>query len=117
MKFVGRFTMKGKTIFLMIISTLAFAGVNAIIKYLDRFGEFQLVFFRSIVSLTLSIIQLMFMRISPWGRNKPILFLRGFSGLLALIMGFVLIKNIPLGTAITLNYLSQFLQQLLLFSG
>lgn len=98
--------MKGKTIFLMIISTLAFAGVNAIIKYLDRFGEFQLVFFRSIVSLTLSIIQLKFMRISPWGRNKPILFLRGFSGLLALIMGFVLIKNIPLGTAITLNYLS-----------
>ncbi len=98
--------MKSKTIFLMIISTLAFAGVNAIIKYLDRFGEFQLVFFRSAVSLLITIIQLRLLKLSPWGINKPILFLRGFAGVFALIMGFVLIKNVPLGTAITLNYLS-----------
>lgn len=98
--------MKAKTVFLMIISTLAFAGVNAIIKYLDRFGEFQLVFFRSIVSLTITIVQLRLLRISPWGGNKPVLFVRGLAGVIALMMGFVLIKNVPLGTAITLNYLS-----------
>lgn len=98
--------MKTKTILLMIISTLAFAGVNAIIKYLDRFGEFQLVFFRSIVSLLITIVQLRLLKLSPWGNNKPILFLRGIAGVSALIMGFVLIKNVPLGTAITLNYLS-----------
>lgn len=90
----------------MIISTLAFAGVNTIIKYLDRFGEFQLVFFRSIVSLIITIVQLRLLRISPWGVNKPVLFLRGLAGVVALMMGFVLIKNVPLGTAITLNYLS-----------
>lgn len=98
--------MKVKTVFLMIISTLAFAGVNTIIKYLDRFGEFQLVFFRSIVSLIITIVQLRLLRISPWGVNKPVLFLRGLAGVVALMMGFVLIKNVPLGTAITLNYLS-----------
>lgn len=98
--------MKVKTIFLMIISTLAFAGVNAIIKYLDRFGEFQLVFFRSVVSLVITLVQLKALKISPWGNNKPILFLRGVAGVIALIMGFVLIKNVPLGTAIMLNYLS-----------
>ena len=98
--------MKTKTILLMIISTLAFAGVNAIIKYLDRFGEFQLVFFRSIVSLLITIVQLRLLRLSPWGVNRPVLFLRGLAGVIALIMGFSLIKNIPLGTAITLNYLS-----------
>lgn len=90
----------------MIISTLAFAGVNAIVKYLDRFGEFQLVFFRSIVSLIITIVQLRLLKISPWGVNKPVLFLRGLAGVIALMMGFVLIKNVPLGTAITLNYLS-----------
>lgn len=98
--------MKAKTVFLMIISTLAFAGVNAIVKYLDRFGEFQLVFFRSIVSLIITIVQLRLLKISPWGVNKPVLFLRGLAGVIALMMGFVLIKNVPLGTAITLNYLS-----------
>lgn len=98
--------MKTKTILLMIISTLAFAGVNAIIKYLDRFGEFQLVFFRSVVSLIITVVQLRLFKLSPWGVNKPVLFLRGLAGVAALIMGFVLIKNVPLGTAITLNYLS-----------
>lgn len=90
----------------MIISTLAFAGVNAIIKYLERFGEFQLVFFRSVVSLVITLIQLKLLKISPWGNNKPILVLRGVAGVIALTMGFVLIKNVPLGTAIMLNYLS-----------
>ena len=106
MKFGGRLGMKSKTVLLMIISTLAFAGVNAIIKYLDRFGEFQLVFFRSIVSLSITIVQLKVLKLSPWGNNKPVLLLRGVAGVSALIMGFVLIKNVPLGTAITLNYLS-----------
>lgn len=98
--------MKGKTIFLMIISTLAFAIVNGIIKFLDGYGEFQLVFFRSVVSLAITAVQLRVLKISPWGNNMPVLLLRGVAGVIALIFGFVLIKNVPLGTAIMLNYLS-----------
>ena len=98
--------MKGKTVLLMIVSTLAFAVVNALVKYLEDYGEFQLVFFRCIVSLLISLIQLKALRISVWGNNKLILITRGFAGVLALIMGFALIKNIPLGTAVMLIYLS-----------
>ena len=65
--------MKGKTVLLMIVSTLAFAVVNALVKYLEDYGEFQLVFFRCIVSLLISLIQLKALRISVWGNNKLIL--------------------------------------------
>ncbi len=98
--------MKGKTILLMIVSTIAFAVVNGIVKYLDGYGEYQLVFFRCIVSLSISFVQLKTLRISIWGNNKPILITRGLAGVVALIMGFALIKNIPLGTAVMLIYLS-----------
>jgi drug/metabolite transporter (DMT)-like permease len=98
--------MNWKTVFLMIISTVAFAIVNSIIKYFEEYSEFQLVFFRCVISLIISVFQLRLLKISPWGNNKPVLILRGFAGVLALIMGFVLIKNVPLGTAIMLNYLS-----------
>lgn len=98
--------MNWKTFFLMLISTLAFAFVNAIIKHLDNFSAYQLVFFRCAVSLIISFIQLKILGVRPWGNNKPVLFLRGLSGVTALFMGFTLIKNVPLGTAVMLNYLS-----------
>tara|TARA_B110000211_G_scaffold232813_1_gene297411 strand:- start:1304 stop:2143 length:840 start_codon:yes stop_codon:yes gene_type:complete len=98
--------MNWKTIGLMIISTFAFAIVNTIIKYMDEYSEFQLVFFRSAVSLIITLIQLSLLKINPLGVNRPILLLRGFSGLVALIMMYVLIKNVSLGTAVMLQYLS-----------
>lgn len=98
--------MKRKTIYLMIISTLAFAFVNAIIKELKGFSAFQLVFFRSIIPLVICLVQFRIRGLSPWGNNKPILLLRGVSGAVALFMMFVLIKNISLGLAVMLQYLS-----------
>lgn len=98
--------MKVKTVYLMLISTLSFAFVNAIIKYLDGYSEYQLVFFRCFISLIITFIQLSYFNISPWGNKKSVLFLRGLSGTVALFCGFVLIKNVPLGTAVMLNYLS-----------
>lgn len=98
--------MKGKTVLLMLVSTIAFAIVNGIVKYLQEYGEFQLVFFRCIVSLLISFVQLKVLGIYLWGNNKPILITRGIAGVLALVMGFALIKNIPLGTAVMLIYLS-----------
>lgn len=98
--------MKAKTIFLMLISTVSFAVVNGLIKYLENFSEFQLVFFRCAVSLVITIVQLKTLNIPFWGNNKPILLLRGIAGVTALMMGFALIKHVPLGTAVMLNYLS-----------
>jgi len=98
--------MNWKTIGLMVLSTFAFAIVNMIIKFMDEYSEFQLVFFRSVGSLIITLIHLRLLKVSPWGINKPILFLRGISGVVALLMMFVLIKNVSLGTAVMLQYLS-----------
>jgi drug/metabolite transporter (DMT)-like permease len=98
--------MNWKTIGLMILSTFAFAVVNMIIKFMDEYSGFQLVFFRSAVSLTITVIQLRILKVNIWGINKPILLLRGISGVVALIMMYILIKNISLGTAVMLQYLS-----------
>tara|TARA_B100000795_G_scaffold4228_1_gene2945 strand:- start:396 stop:1235 length:840 start_codon:yes stop_codon:yes gene_type:complete len=98
--------MNWKTIGLMVLSTFAFAIVNMIIKFMDEYSEFQLVFFRSIGSLIITIVHLRLLKINLWGVNKPILFLRGISGVVALLMMFVLIKNVSLGTAVMLQYLS-----------
>lgn len=98
--------MNWRIIGLMVISTLAFAIGNTIIKFMDEYSEFQLVFFRSAGSLIITIVQLRLSKISPWGVNKPVLFLRGLSGVTALLMMFYLIKNIELGTAVTLHYMS-----------
>ena len=98
--------MNWKTIGLMILSTFAFAIVNTIIKFMDDYSEYQLVFFRSIVSLIITFIQLRFLKINPLGINRPILLLRGFSGFIALVLMYILIKNVSLGTAVMLQYLS-----------
>ena len=98
--------MNWKTIGLMILSTFAFAIVNTIIKFMDEYSEFQLVFFRSFVSFIITLVQLRLLRVNPLGVNKPILLLRGFSGFVALILMYILIKNVSLGSAVMLQYLS-----------
>lgn len=98
--------MNWRTIGLMVLSTFAFAIVNTIIKFMDQYSEFQLVFFRSVSSLIITAVQLKLLRVNPWGVNRPVLILRGLSGVIALLMMFVLIKNVALGTAVMLQYLS-----------
>ena len=98
--------MNWKTIGLMILSTFAFAIVNTIIKFMDEYSEYQLVFFRSIVSLTITLVQMRLLNINPLGVNRPILLLRGVSGFIALILMYILIKNVSLGSAVMLQYLS-----------
>lgn len=95
-----------RTLSLMLVSTFAFAIVNTIIKFMDDYSFSQLVFFRSVSSLIITVVQLRLLKIKPWGVNKPILLLRGVSGVLALLMMFILIKKVPLGMAVMLQYLS-----------
>ena len=98
--------MNWKTIGLMILSTFAFAIVNTIIKFMDEYSEYQLVFFRSIVSLIITLVQMRLLNVNPLGVNRPVLLLRGVSGFIALILMYILIKNVSLGSAVMLQYLS-----------
>lgn len=90
----------------ILISVAAFAFVNVMVKYLREIPAHQLIFFRSIISLSISLIHLKILGISPLGNNKKWLVIRGMSGITALTLFFYTLKNMPLASAVTIQYLS-----------
>lgn len=90
----------------MIISALAFTLMNLIVKYLSNVSAFQIVFFRSASSLFFTIGFLLKHKIPLLGNNKKLLILRGLTGVISMIFFFMSIKYLPIGTAVTLRYIS-----------
>lgn len=90
----------------MLISVLGFSLMNLTVKYLDRLPATELVLFRSIVSLILSLYFIRRRNLSPWGNQKIYLIGRGLAGVTALSLFFYTLQKLPLGSAITLQYLS-----------
>lgn len=96
--------MRGVTF--MLISVVCFALMNLVVKFLGHIPATELVFFRSLVSLILSLHFLLRRNISPWGNQKKWLILRGVFGVTALTTFFYTLQHLPLAAAITLQYLS-----------
>lgn len=90
----------------MLISVLGFSLMNLVVKFLGRLPATELVLFRSLVSITLCFIFFQRNKISPWGNNKKYLILRGVFGVTALTLFFYTLQKLPIGSAITIQYLS-----------
>ncbi|SHJ14459.1 EamA domain-containing membrane protein RarD [Algibacter luteus] len=90
----------------MIISTLAFACMNAIVKHLTDIGAFQIVFFRSVSSLFFTFGFLIRNKIPILGNNRKLLFLRGIVGVISMSLFFMSTKYLPIGTAVSLRYMA-----------
>lgn len=90
----------------MLISVLGFALMNLTVKFLGRLPATELVLFRSMISLALSAYFIRRRNIPFFGNNKKYLILRGLCGVTALSMFFYTLQKLPLGSAITLQYLS-----------
>jgi len=91
---------------LMLISTFSFAFINIIIKELNYLSVFQIVFLRSIFNSLYTFIYLKKRQISLKGNYQRNLILRGFSGFIAFSLFVYTIQNMPLATAVTIQYLS-----------
>ena len=89
----------------MILSVFFFSTMNVAIKFLPHIPAVEIVFFRSIVSLILSVLILRSQGVRIWGNNKKYLILRGLSGAIALILYFTLIQSIPLASAVAILFL------------
>ena len=90
----------------MLLSTFWFSLMQVCIKKLPHIPSMEIVFFRCFVSMLLCFVPIWRGRI-PWlGSNRLLLFLRGTFGTLALFFSFVVIQNIPLASAVTIQYLS-----------
>jgi drug/metabolite transporter (DMT)-like permease len=90
----------------MLISTLAFACMNASVKYLTNINAFQIVFFRSLSSLFFTFGFLFKNNIFIFGNNKKLLILRGLVGVTSMTLFFMSTKYLPIGTAVSLRYLA-----------
>lgn len=90
----------------MLLSTFLFACMNVLVKFVAHIPAVEVVFFRSMISLVISYMILKSKRISIWGKNKPLLIARGATGAIGLIIYFILIQQIPLATAVTLQFIT-----------
>jgi drug/metabolite transporter (DMT)-like permease len=97
----------------MLAAVSFFALMNVIVKYLHDVPAHQIVLVRSIIILSLSYITLKKRKINPWGKDKPLLILRGVSGTIALLMFFYTLHSMPLASAVTIMYLSPIFTTLL----
>lgn len=93
-------------IFYILLSIGSFSILHAIVKYLDHIPAIQIIFFRALISLVLSLAAIKVKGIKSWGNNKVGLFLRGFFGAIALTFYFHTLQVLPLGTAVILQQLS-----------
>lgn len=89
----------------MLISTLSFACMNALVKYLVSFPTLQIVFsspwlFNDYFHLPKK------QRINQWGNQKQLLIYRGIVGVTSMILFFWGVHYISVGSAVTLRYIA-----------
>ncbi|GAA4936932.1 DMT family transporter [Algibacter agarivorans] len=90
----------------MIISTMAFACMNGIVKHLVHINAYQIVFFRSVSSLFFTFGFLLKNNIPLLGNNRKLLVLRGVVGVTSMTLFFMSTKYLPIGTAVSLRYMA-----------
>lgn len=90
----------------MLLSTFCFALMNVCVKLLPGIPAHESVFFRSLGMWLICVLFLLQTRISPRGKRKDLLLLRGLFGSLGLGCYFYTLKYMPLATAVTLQYLN-----------
>jgi len=90
----------------ILTATLFFTLMNIGVKYINNIPAYEIVFFRALVSLIVCYGMVKQKKIHPWGNDKKNLLLRGVFGTLGLTMYFYTIQQMPLASAVTIQYLS-----------
>ncbi|MFT7579824.1 MAG: drug/metabolite transporter (DMT)-like permease [Myxococcota bacterium] len=84
----------------MVIAALCFSVMGVLVKFVGQsIPSNEVVFFRSVVGLILSVWMIRRHGLSPWGVNKPILILRGLLGFSGLLCFFYALTKLPLADA------------------
>lgn len=93
----------------MLVASLFFTSMNVMVKFLPHIPPYEIVFFRCVISFVLSIGHLTAIGVPIFGNNKKLLLTRGILGICALTMFFTTLQNIPLASAVSIQYLSPIL--------
>lgn len=95
-------------ILMMIIATICFSLMAAMVKYLGHLPVMEIIFFRNIPIMLIIPLILKNKKISFWGNNKPLLLLRSLLSGFAVISFFYTITVMILAEAVTIRQLSPF---------
>ena len=91
--------------FNLVFASFFFSLMTLCVKNIDkRIPIFELVFFRSLLSLMITFFIINQKNINPWGKNRKLLVLRGVLGTLALVCIFYAIRNMPLSISTIIQY-------------
>lgn len=90
----------------MFLSTFSFALANVFVKKVSHIPAMEIVFFRCALATVFCVIGIRMANADWRGSNRRILFLRGLFGTTALYFFFTTVQNIPLASAMTIQYLS-----------
>lgn len=90
----------------MFLSTLAFSLANVLVKQISHIPPLEVVFFRCFFASAFCFIGL-YRAGADWkGSHRGLLLARGLFGTTALYFFFITLQNIPLASAMTIQYLS-----------
>lgn len=105
-----------KGVLYLLLATFTFSLVNLGVKFLSEPSEllpglqkypvYELVFFRSVISLAISLVVVRQRRLPVFGNNKKWLITRGFFGATGLFLFFMTLQHLPIAIATTVQYLS-----------
>lgn len=95
-----------KAIYFMLLSTLAFTLMNGLLKFLTSYSAYQMVFFRSLGSLFFTFGFLLNKKIPVLGTHRKLLILRGLVGSTSMVLFFMALHYMPLGSAVGLRYIA-----------
>lgn len=90
----------------MLLATFYFALMNIFIKAVSHLPTMEVVFFRCGISLLICLWYLRSQGVDWKGSNRRLLLLRGVFGTASLVAYVATIAHLPLGTAVTIQYLS-----------
>ncbi len=90
----------------MIISALSFTLLNVLVKNLNHFNVYQIVFFRAIGSLLFTFPLLLKSKINILGNRRILLFTRAVFGFTAMTLFFSSLKYLTMGSAVAIRYMA-----------
>lgn len=90
----------------MLVATFLFTTMNVLVKAVPDIPAVEIVFFRSLISLILSYALLKRARVRVLGNSRKWLVARGGVGAIALVLFFITLQNIPLASAVVIQFLS-----------
>ena len=91
--------------FNLVLASFFFSLMTLCVKNIDRrIPIYELVLFRSILSLMITLFIINQKNINPFGKNRPLLILRGVLGTLALVCIFYAIRNMLLSISTVIQY-------------